>query len=512
MERLNMRDIQDIVYRLRMGESQRAIATSLQHSRFTIGRYYALAKEKGYLDPKNPLPDTQTLLRELGPSKPPPALPSSVLPYQTLIQTWMQQGVEGVAIYQRLQKHHGYTGSYSSVRRYLQKHRPVVSRACVRIETAPAEQAQVDFGTVGKLLDTRSGKERVLYCFVMTLSYSRHQYLEFVFDQSMATFTACHLHAFAYFGGAPKQVVLDNLKAAIILAAMEDSLLSAVYRQMAQHYGLLISPCRPRTPQHKGKVESGVHYVQRNFIAGETFTDLAHINRAGLLWVQEVAGTRQHGTTQEPPLARFAAQEKALLLPLPSEPFTLVSAHRLTLHRDCHLLLDGSHYSAPYTFIDKALDVMVYEHTVQIFEGVNLLTTHRRATRTGERLTLEAHYPPGKAQWLLHTPERSREQAGLVGPSCLAVVEQLLALRPVDNRAAAGKLVALRAKYTDARLEAACARALRFGDARYRRVKNILAAGLENETQLVPETVVPVREFTHARSLTEIFWEGVSAC
>ena len=149
MERLNMRDIQDILYRLRKGESERAIASNLRHSRITIRRYHALAKEKGYLDPQTPLPDAQTLLKELGPPVPPPSVGSSVLPYQSLILAWMKQGVEGVAIHQRLQQHHGYTGSYSSVRRFLQKNRPPENRACVRIETAPAEQAQVDFGTSG---------------------------------------------------------------------------------------------------------------------------------------------------------------------------------------------------------------------------------------------------------------------------------------------------------------------------------------------------------------------------
>jgi len=281
---------------------------------------------------------------------------------------------------------------------------------------------------------------------------------------------------------------------------------------MAQHYGLLISPCRPRTPRHKGKVESGVHYVKRNFFAAEEFTDLAHVNRAGLTWVKEVAGTRVHGTTQEAPLARFLQHEQALLLPLPTEPFALVSAHRLTLHADCHLLLEGSHYSAPYTLIGKVLEVMLSQNSVQIFEGVNLLATHPRAQKPGERHTHAHHYPPGKAQWLLHTPERSREQALLVGPACQEVVEQLLALRPVDNRQAAGKVVALREKVGDARLEAACARALRFGDGRYRRIKTILASGLDSEPDAAPIPIVEQRVFTHARSLTELFWEGMPTC
>jgi transposase len=516
MERLNMRDIQDILYRLRKGETERAIARDLRHSRLTIRRYRQLAQEKGYLNHDIPLPSAQELLAHLGPPTPPPALPSSILPYEALVQAWMQQGVEGVAIHQRLQKHHGYTGSYSSVRRFIQRLRPPKTNACVRLETPPGEQAQVDFGTVGRLLDARSGTQRPLYCFVMTLCFSRHQYVEFVFEQSMATFTACHVRAFAFFGGAPRQVVLDNLKAAVLVAAMEDSVLSAVYREMARHYGLLISPCRPRTPQHKGKVESGVHYVQRNFFAAEEFASLAFVNQAALVWVREVAGVRDHGTTREAPLARFAQQEVKALLPLPTQAFQLCDSCRALLHRDCHLLYEGSHYSAPHGLIGKSLDLLVYEKTLQIYEGVTLLTTHPRATRPGERHTRSEHYPPDKARWLAHTPEHSREQASRVGPSCIAVVEHLLALRPVDNRHAAGKLVALVEKVGAVRVEAACARALRYGDPRYRQIKTILQAGLENEPDALLAEVTPPprprRSFTHARAASEIFWEELSPC
>lgn len=521
MERLHMPDIQDILYRLRQGQSQRNIAKDLGHSRITIQRYHQFAHENGYLDPLTPLPSVQTLHQQLGEPTPPPAPASSVQPFEALVKEWIGKGVEGVAIHQRLTKHHGYTGSYSSVRRFLAPLRPTVTEACVRIETQPAEQAQVDFATVGRLLDLNTQTQRVLYCFVMTLSYSRHQYLEFVFDQSMATFTACHIHAFQAFGGAPRQVVVDNLKAAVLVAAMEDSVLSGVYRQMAQHYGILVAPCRPRTPQHKGKVESGVHYVQRNFFAAEQFTDLNHVNRAGRAWVLEVAGVRNHGTTGRPPLQRFQEEEKHALLKLPTQPFELVRTLRLTLHRDCHVRCEDSFYSAPYAFVGKAVEVFVYQKTVQIYDGVHLLTTHPRATCPGQRETRNEHYPPDKAIWLTQTPEDSQEKAAQIGPLCQQVVEHLLAVRPVDNRKAAGKLVALASKVGNTRLEAACGRALRFSDPHYRRIKSILDAGLENEPDTpaslaAPPEPVPVpnapSSFTHARPLTEIFWEGISPC
>jgi hypothetical protein len=240
------------------------------------------------------------------------------------------------------------------------------------------------------------------------------------------------------------------------------------------------------------------------------------------------------------PLKRFADTEKAALLPLPTEAFPLFTTLRLTLQRDCHLRCEDSYYSAPHTLVGKRLEVFVYEKSVQIYDGVTLLTTHPRATKKGERLTRNEHYPPEKAIWLTQTPEHSREEAAQIGPLCQQVVEHLLSVRPVDNRKAAGKLVALVARVGAERLEAACGRALRFSDPRYRRIKSILDAGLEHQTdevalgleptdpqervsatgsQLPPGVAPPLigeREspppFTHARTLSEIFWEGISPC
>jgi len=119
------------------------------------------------------------------------------------------------------------------------------------------------------MIDPKTGKLRKTWAFVMTLSWSRHQYVEFVFDQTIETWLRCHRNAFEFFGGVPKKVVPDNLKAAIIKACWDEPQAQYSYRECAQHYGFRIAPCRPKTPGHKGKVEQGgVHYVKRNFLGG----------------------------------------------------------------------------------------------------------------------------------------------------------------------------------------------------------------------------------------------------
>ncbi len=508
MERLRMQLIQDIVYRLRKGQSERAIARSLGHSRMTVRRYHELAREKGFLNPDSPLPTPELLLSQLGPPAPPPRCPSSVEPYQAQVEEWLKLGVEMVAIHQRLVDHYGYPGSYSSVRRFVRHLRPPDRKVTVRLETPPGRQAQVDFTSVGKLKDPATGKPRSAYAFVMTLSYSRHQYVEFVFDQSLPTWIACHRRAFESFEGVPQEIVLDNLKAAVLQHALEDPVFSTPYRQMAQHYGFLLHPCRPHTPQHKGKVENGVHYVQRNFLAGESLADLPDANRRVRVWVREVAGVRDHGTTHEAPLSRFA-REQRFLAPLPAEAFQLEAVRDVQVHRDCHVVLEGSFYSVPFLQVGKKLEAHLYEHTVQLYDGVELVVTHPRARRRGERFTRLEHYPRAKALYLERTPECCQEQARCIGPACLQVVAQLLDQAPSDNLRAVQGLVALEARVGRERLEAACARALHFGDPRFRRVKAILAAGLEAEPLADPEPVPPpARAYVHARGAEEFFGEG----
>jgi hypothetical protein len=363
----------------------------------------------------------------------------------------------------------------------------------------------VDFGGAGKLRDPATGRPRPAYCFVMTLAYSRHQYVEFAFDQKMETWIGCHQRAFESFGGVPRELVVDNLKAAVLRAALEDQKLAEPYRKLAQHYGALVHPCRPRTPQHKGIVENGVHYVQRNLLAAEQPADLADANRVARTWIREVAGVRDHGTTHVPPLRRFSAEEQAALLPLPEEPFSLREVRGAKVHRDCHVQVDGSYYSAPFACVGRKLDAYVYAHTVQLYDGVTLLVTHPRARRPGERHTRLEHYPQDKSYYLTHTREYCQAQAERIGPHCALRVEQLLEERPLDRLRSVQGLLGLARRYSPARLEAACARALHYGDGSYRRLKRILEAGLD-QVPLDPGPLQPeLRFYEYARPVGDFF-------
>lgn len=178
MERLNLNTISDIVYRLRRGQSERGIAKDLGHSRHTVRHYHYLARENGYLDLHRGVPEPEELLRELGPVSSAPVIVSTVEPYRSVVEGLLKAEVEMATTHSRLAREHGYRGSYSSVNRFVRRLRPNEPDICLRIETPPGREAQVDFGGVGRIRDRLTGKMRQAYCFVMTLSYSRHQYDE----------------------------------------------------------------------------------------------------------------------------------------------------------------------------------------------------------------------------------------------------------------------------------------------------------------------------------------------
>jgi hypothetical protein len=245
--------------------------------------------------------------------------------------------------------------------------------------------------------------------------------------------------------------------------------------------------------------------VQRNFWAGQEFVDSYVANERLQLWVREVAGTRKHGTTHQAPLYLFHEYEQAALLPLPTEPFTLREIKPVKVHPDCHVIIDGSYYSVPYAYIGQKLDAYVSHRVVEIYLGQQLVVTHVRSPEPGQWHTRLEDYPPGKADYLRRTPDYCRQQAALLGPATSQVVETLLADRPLDRLRSVQAILRLEETVGSQRLEAACARAIYFGDVRYRRIKDILNAALDREA--LPETTAstPPRSFAFARSAAEFF-------
>lgn len=484
--RTRVLDVRELVRRIRLGQSDHEVARDLAINRRTIARYRKIAREAGWLDrPDLAGPgEIDARLAALGP--PPLTGPeSSVEPFRARVVELRGRGVEATAIWQILRDQHGYERSYNSVLRFVQRLEPRAPEPCVRVEVDPGSEAQVDFGSVGKRLDPTTGRMRPAWTFVMTLSFSRHQYSETVFDQKVDTWLALHVRAFEWFGGVPRRIVPDNLKAAIVRASFDDPEVQRSYRELAEHYGFLIAPCRPRTPEHKGKVESGVHYVKRNALAGREFPSLDAENAYLRDWIMTRAGVRDHGTTHEAPLSRFE-REKPALLPLPAARYELAVWKEAKLHPDCHVVFENAYYSAPHRLIGQRLLVRATSTRVEIYHVHERVASHSRAARPGERVSNILHYPDTKIAGLLVTPMRVREQARAIGEATFRVVSEMLDERPVDRLRAAQGIVALARRYEPARVEAACARALACGTTSRRSIDSILKQGLDR-SPLPPE-------------------------
>lgn len=506
MERIHMNLYKEIIYRIRSGESERSIARDLDISRPTIHKYKQKAEEAGYLNKERELPTIEELTTKLGPAPRPPSTPSTVENHHETVGKYIEQGLQMTVIYQRLRENFGYMGSYSSIRRYVQHMKPSEKEAFVRVHSEPGEEMQVDFGSIGQIYEPKSGTIKTGYVFVATLGYSRHQYAEIVCDQKTSTWLELHQRAFTFFGGVPRRVVLDNLKAGVVKALVIDPVIGEAYRKLAQHYNFLISPNRPRTPQHKGKVENGVNYVKRNFFAGQEFVDIHCANQHLKTWVMDTAGVRNHGTTHQSPLKLFHEIEKETLRELPAEAFDLCEIRIAKVHNDCHIAVDGSYYSVHHKWVGKEVEVQVHKHTLEIYAQQELLRTHIKATRKGQWQTKMEDYPPYKAQYLLKTPQYCLKEALRMGSNTHQVVEQLLADRPLDRLRSVQAILKLAESVGEKRLEAACTRAIYYGDATYRRIKDILNAALDQEP--LPEAISSLpkqRSFAFSRTPKEFF-------
>jgi transposase len=500
-------DISEIIRLLRAGESDRTIARVLGYNRRTVVRYRQWATEHGLVSGE-PLAAAalQQLLATTLPSPLPPQQTSSVAQYRDEITQMRGRGMEIAAIRSRLEERHGGAISYSAVWRLVKHLEPTTPEAVVRIEVPPGSEGQVDFGYAGRMIDPVTGAERKAWVFVLILSWSRHLYAELVFDQRVETWLLCHVHAFAAFGGVPARIVPDNLKAAIVRASFGgDPIVQRSYRECAEHYGFLIDPTRPYTPQHKGKVEQGgVHYVKRQFLAGRDPEPIDVMNTRLRRWTGETAGQRIHGTTKERPLDRFERTERAVLLPLPRIPYDPAIWKQVKVYRDCYVTVAGSYYSVPHRFVGQQVWVRAGARTVQIYDQDHaLITTHDRATRAGQRQTHLDHLPRAKVAGVVLSRESVQRQAESVGEATLAVVQALLEHRPEDRLRSAGRVLRLEGPYGRERLEAACTRAHHFGETDYPAIKRILEAGLDTAPFDVTTAVSPPTAYTFARHVSD---------
>ncbi len=479
--RFEMHEIRQVLVRMRMGESNRTIARTGLIGRRKAAELRDLAQEHGWLEVDQPLPDEAELAIHFV-DKPRNASNTSLIePYHEKVKTWAESGVQGTTIHQTLVNRFGFRGSYSSLRRYLHKLAEANPVTTTVIEFPPGDAAQIDFGAGPKIVDTDTGEIRKTWIFVMTLAWSRHMYAEFIWDQSVATWLACHRRAFEWFGGLTIRLIIDNPKCAITKACYHDPEVQRAYADCAEGYGFLIAPCPVRDPQKKGLVESSVKYIKNAFVPLREFRSLGDANKQLKQWLMEVAGNRIHGTTRTQPLKRFAETEQDLLKTLPDVPPEIAAWATVKVHGDCHVQFEKCRYSVPYTLVHQSLWLRASDTSVRIYQAHALKAIHPRLKHPGDRSTLDEHLPPNALAFKMRDPQWCLKQATEIGEHCQRLITCLFHDKVLDNLRAAQGIVGFRKRYGKVRVNAACLRALTFDNIRYHAIKQILEKGLDQQ-------------------------------
>lgn len=498
---IEMHRLQELVRLHRQGTGAREVARLLGMSPNTEREYREALDGAGLLKGDvAALPELGALKAAARKHRPPKMAPqetSSITTWESTIATMLKRGATPQAIYDCLRlQDEKFTGSRWAVKRLcrrLNEEQGVQAKdVVIRVETAPGEVAQVDFGYVGKLYDPDEGVLRKAWVFVMVLGYSRHMYAQVVFDQRVETWLRLHAEAFAALGGVPRVLVPDNLKSAVIRAAFgpsEDPGLNRSYVELARHYGFAIDPAPPRSPEKKGKVESGVKYVCRNFFKPRKPEDIREANRELQRWTREIAGMRVHGTTGQRPLEVFEQEERAVLRALPPTPYVPVLWRKARVHRDCQVAFERRLYPVPWTLVGREVWVRATPTTVDVYAEDERVATHSRNRRHDAGIP-DAFLPPERAPLRHRSREYWLERAEALDAEIAAYVREvfdsddvLSMLRPVQA------MVTHLATFPHERAVRACQRARYFGNYSYGGLKRILRDGLDYEP--LPHEIAP---------------------
>lgn len=392
-------------------------------------------------------------------------------PYRELIMTALGQRRNAMAIWQELVDTYGFAGRYDSVKRFVRKLRgEPTTEARVVIETAPGEEAQVDYGTGPMVRDPATGKYRRTRLFVMTLGHSRKSVRFILFKSSAQIWAELHEKAFRRLGGATRVVVLDNLREGVLQPDFYDPGINPLYRDVLKHYGAVALPCRVRDPDRKGKVESGVGHAQKTPLQGKKFESLEEGQAYLDHWEERWADTRIHGTTKRQVAAMFV-EEKPALQPLPIEPFRYYRYGERTVHLDGCVEVEKAYYGAPPGWIGKRVQVQWNDAHVRLLNPRDgqLLREHLKQSRGGRRIA-EQDKPAQTPLGTLKLLNRAATAGKNIGALCRAMHER-------EGQAAVRRmlgLLSLAKKYGAATCDDACELGLETGAGHYHFVRRYL--------------------------------------
>ncbi len=484
-KRTTVKDLRSILrLTYEQGLSVRAISERLEISKTSVATYLLRAREAGLSWPLPPIYEGEValqraLFRRVG--RPPQDLSEPDWP--RVAQELKRKGVTLTLLWQEYRTSHpdgyGYTWFCDKFAVHQLRANPTF-----RHSHTAGSVMQTDYaGPTVEVIDPQTGEVHQAQIFVAVLGASSLTFAMASFGQRLPDWIEGQTRALSYFGGVPKAIVCDNLKAAVVKALWFEPTLNQTFAAMAEHYDTTILPTRSRKPRDKGKVEGAVLIVERWILARlrhRRFFNLTDLNTSigGLLEELNDRPMRHIGKSRR---RLFEEIERAALAPLPGEPFEYAEWKTAKVHPDYHVEVDKTFYSVPHRLIGRRVDIRLTYRAVEIFHDHQRVAGHVRRSQRNGHVTVNEHMPKAHQRYANMTPASLIKMAGRIGVNAATLVERMMRERPHPEqgyRSAMG-VIALARRYERDRLEAACERALVINAISYSSVSAILKSGLD---------------------------------
>jgi len=483
-----MIDVKELLRRWSAGHSNRKIARETGTDRGTVGRYVEVTQDLG-LERGHEFTDEE--VHEIAqrvqarPMRDASAEWNAVAQHKERIEEWLsrKRPLKLSKIRTLLVREHSVEASYDTLRRYaMQELGWRQKEPTIRLEDPPAgQEAQVDFGKMGMMFDPETGRKRMLWALVITLAFSRYQFVWPTFAQTTEAICEGLDRAWKFFGAMIRVLIPDNTKAMIKDPDALAPTLVAAFLDYVQARGLFVDPARVRSPKDKARVENQVPYVRESWFDGETFASLDHTRAHAAHWCRDIAGARIHGTTHQVPREVFESVEKAAMLPPPTEPFDVPRWYDdVKVHPDHHIQVANALYSVPTLYLRKKVKARADKKLVKIYLGTECIKVHPKQP-PGGRSTDVNDYPVGKAAYALRSVDALVAKAKEKGAHIGVFAERLLGgPLPWTRMRQAYALLRLCDKYGEGRVEAICQTALAFDVVDVTRVKRRLKSAVKS--------------------------------
>ena len=496
-----MRKIKEVLrLKFEVGLAQRQIARSCSLGKTTVSECLARFARSGLSWAQAAQLDESTLERKLYP--PAPRLPTAARAQPDWVFIHRELRRKGVTLTLLWHEYRAAQADGFAYSWFCEHYAAWAGKLDVvmRQEHRAGEKLFVDYaGHTAEVVERRTGEVRQAQVFVAVLGASNYTYAEATWTQRLSDWIGSHVRAFAFFGGVPELVVPDNLRSGVAKAHRYEPDLNPTYQDLASHYGTAVLPARVRRPRDKAKAEAGVQLVERWILAvlrNRTFFSLQELN-AEIARLLERLNARAFKKLPGSRRELFEQLDRPALHPLPAEPYQFAEWKKVRVNIDYHVEVAGHYYSVPHALVKKPLEARITENTVECFYQGRRVASHLRSPLKGRHTTVAEHMPASHRQYAQWSPERIIRWAEKSGPATASVIQTILERRahPQQGFRSALGILRLGKGFGEARLEAACHRALRIGSFSYKSIESILRQGLDR--QAPPEPPEPELAIDH---------------